>query len=114
MAFRNNRIILFSKNVPALARFYQEVFGLKPKGIPDTSWTELSAGGVSLALHKGAPAPPSRGLPKVVFSCSDVAKTRQSLAKKGVSLDKLRIFGELQLCDGRDLEGNVFQLSNRP
>ena len=43
--------------------------------------------------------------------CSDVAKTRESPPYMGVSLDKLRIFGDLHLCDGCDPEGNVFQLS---
>lgn len=114
MGFRINRIILFAKNIPALAKFYEEVFGLTIKGAPDKSWIELSAGGVSLALHKGTPPPPSRGTPKLVFYCSDVAKTRESLLVKGVSLDKLKIFGDLHLCDGKDPEGNVFQLSNRP
>jgi predicted enzyme related to lactoylglutathione lyase len=113
MGFRINRIILFSKNVPTLAKFYQDVFGLESKGTPEKSWVELSAGGCSLALHKGTPPPPSRGIPKFVFWCADVGKARESLDKKGVALDKLRTFGDLHLCDGRDPEGNVFQLSNR-
>lgn len=114
MGFKIKRIIIFSKDVPALAKFYHDAFGLKAEETSDKSWAELSAGDVSLALHKGTPPPPSRGLPKVVFWCGDVEKTRQSLLKLGVSLGKLRIFGDLHLCDGEDPEGNVFQLSNRP
>jgi hypothetical protein len=53
-------------------------------------------------------------LPKQVLVLADVAKTRESLEKKGVSWDKLKVFEELHLCDGTDPEGNVFQLSNRP
>lgn len=114
MSFKISRIILFSKNVPALAKFYQDVFGLKAKGKGDDSWAEFSAGDVSLALHKGPPPPVARGLPKFVFWCADVENTRETLLKKGVSMGKLRIFDDLHLCDGNDPEGNVFQLSNRP
>lgn len=114
MGFTIKRIILFSKNVPRLARFYKDVFDLTVKGDPgDRSWIELDAGACSLALHKGAPPKAAKGLPKIVFWSQDVEKTRQELAKKGAVLVKLKAFGDLQLCDGRDPEGNTFQLSNR-
>jgi predicted enzyme related to lactoylglutathione lyase len=115
MSFRIKRIVLFCRNVQTLAKFYRDIFALDVKGDPnDKAWVELAAGECSLALHKGTPPPASRGLPKVVFWTADVAKTRETLAKKGAQLGKVKLFGDLHLCDGTDPEGNVFQLSNRP
>jgi predicted enzyme related to lactoylglutathione lyase len=114
MGFVLKRVILFSRNVPRLARFYQEVFNLEAKGGPaDKDWIELAAGECSLALHKGAPPAAPRGVPKIVFWSEDVEKTREELVRKGARMGRVSAFGDLRLCDGRDPEGNVFQVSNR-
>lgn len=115
MTLKIRRIILFSKDMRKMSEFYREVIGLSVKeDASEDGWLEFDAGGCSLALHKSAKPPIAGRGPKVVFYCDEVAKTRETLVKKGAKLGKPKIFGSLHLCDGRDPEGNIFQLSNRP
>jgi hypothetical protein len=75
---------------------------------------EFDGGGCSLALHKGGAARSSDRGPKVVFGTNDVKKSREILIERGAKMGKVKIFGPLNLCEGKDPEGNRFQLSNRP
>ena len=50
---------------------------------------------------------------KIVFFASDVEEARDRLIARGAKLGPVKASGDLRLCDGRDPEGNVFQISNR-
>jgi len=115
MEFSIRRIILYVRDVPSLAAFYRDVLGLRIMGDPgDSGWVELDAGGVRLALHSGGAPRDWRNAPRIVFAAEDVAAARAMLIGRGAAMGRLKIFGALQLCDGKDLEGNIFQISNRP
>jgi hypothetical protein len=105
------RIILFTAQMNAMSHFYGEVLGLatvsKEKG-----WQEFDAGGARIALHSG-PASPGRKGPKIVFYAEDVTAARQLLVTRGAKFGKVRQGDPLCLCDGKDLDGNPIQLSNR-
>jgi len=104
------RVILFTGQMDAMSRFYSETLGLKLVG-EEKGWREFAAGGACIALHSG-PASPGRKGPKIVFYAKDVAAARAKLAAKGARFGKVR--GDaLQLCDGKDPDGNPIQLSNR-
>lgn len=114
MRFKIKRVILFVKNVPAQAAFYRDVFGLKVKGDPaDKGWVELAAGGISLGLHSGGKSNDASKPAKIVFFCDDVEVARTELIKRGVKMAKIKSSGSMQMCDGKDPEGNPFQISNR-
>ena len=49
----------------------------------------------------------------IVFYAKDVAAERAELVAKGARFGKVRIWDALQLCDGKDPDGNPIQLSNR-
>ncbi|MBI3857099.1 MAG: hypothetical protein HY293_15545 [Planctomycetes bacterium] len=101
-------MILFSGDLPRLTAFYRDLLGLPIReGSPEEGWVDFGA----LALHRGAAR---RGSAKIAFWTADVKKTRDELVKRGAKLGKVKDFGSLVLCDGRDPEGNCFQLSNRP
>ena len=105
------RIILFASDLGALTAFYRDVLGLEIRdGSAKEGWVEFDAGGCSLALHRGKS---KRGSTKTAFGSSDVQKMREELVRRGAKMGKVKAFGDLVLCDGRDPEGNVFQLSNR-
>ena len=109
------RVVLFSRNVGNLADFYCRVFGARVRTrYEDGKFVELDTGGCFLAIHQGVPPASSRGMPKLVFGTPDVEGARHELTKRGATLGRLMISGDLHLCDGRDPDGNVFQLSNRP
>ena len=109
------RIIIFVSNVPEVAGFYRDVLGLKITGEIDPGWTELSSGSCNIALHSSAVARKFKGDTKVkiVFGVKDVSKAKALIEKRGGVMGKIIVFGKIKFCDGRDPEGNVFQISNR-
>jgi predicted enzyme related to lactoylglutathione lyase len=118
-----NRIIIFVGNVQKCADFYTSVFGFTamPSDHPSTEWIELDTGGCRLALHKArgpdGPIDSATGSPmnphKIVFFARDVEAARAAVVARGAQMGDVRKFGPLMLCDGKDPEGHVFQISNR-
>jgi predicted enzyme related to lactoylglutathione lyase len=104
------RVILFTEQIDAMSRFYEQVIGLRLI-TNEKGWREFEAGGARIALHSG-PSSPGRKGPKIVFQANDVAALRKALVARGAKLGKVRQ-GEFCLCDGRDPDGNRIQLSNR-
>lgn len=119
MKFEARRIIYFTSDMKGATAFYKNVLGLKPKLDPKISadeWIEFEAGGVRIALHKagnvkGKASTLTRA--KLVFFAREVKKVRQYLIRKKVKMGALHTWGKLMLCDGRDPDGNKFQISNR-
>lgn len=118
------RVIIFVADVERCAGFYRDVFGFKvlASESPAKDWIELETGGCRLAFHKqggkksrtGADEAASRGPHKIVFYAKDVEAAREQLVSRGAKMGKVITFGELVMCDGRDVEGHAFQISNRP
>jgi catechol-2,3-dioxygenase len=114
MQLKINRLILFVQDLPSVASFYRDVIGLPLKGTEEEpGWLELDAGTCTLALHSGGAPNQARRSPKLVFAASDVEAARKELIQRGARLGPVRAFGQIQLCDGKDPEGNLFQISNR-
>ena len=117
------RVIIFCGEVERCGAFYRDVLGLTelPSEHPPSEWMEFDAGGCRLALHQaygpdGAYREPTGGSEnphKVVFHAAEVAAAREELVSRGAAMDPLKVFGDLQLCDGSDPEGHRFQISNR-
>jgi catechol 2,3-dioxygenase-like lactoylglutathione lyase family enzyme len=104
------RVILFVEDVPKLTEFYERKLGLKV-ALRTPEFVDFEAGGCHLALHKGTPRP---GRTKICFYAADVSKARAELVARGIEMGKDPGPGEgIKLCDGKDPEGNPFQLSNR-
>ncbi|MGH7923975.1 MAG: VOC family protein [Candidatus Binatus sp.] len=105
------RIIMFTSGMQIMADFYRDVIGLRQIADED-GWKEFEAGGCNVALHNGTSAI-GRRPPKLVFFSSNVAATRVSLLKRGARLGKVKSGNGLDLCEGKDPDGNPFQISNR-
>jgi catechol 2,3-dioxygenase-like lactoylglutathione lyase family enzyme len=120
MQISMNRIILYVQDVAALKEFYTSHFGFPVTEEIEGEWVVLLAGQTELALHLA-------GLPyrtgqtrtgesnaKLVFTVdSPLPELRSKLEHAGVSVGKIKRYEgfTFSLCDGRDPEGNVFQLS---
>jgi len=78
----------------------------------EKGWREFAAGGARIALHSG-PSSPGRKGPKIVFHVKDVAAARELLVARGASFGKVRQEEMFCLCDGKDPDGNLMQLSDR-
>jgi catechol 2,3-dioxygenase-like lactoylglutathione lyase family enzyme len=105
------RVIIFTRQMEAMTKFYRDVIGLAQIN-EEPGWKEFAAGGCNLALHAGTSAIGSRP-PKLVFYSRNVAETRGSLLRRGATLGKVKSASGLHLCEGRDPDGNPFQISNR-
>jgi catechol 2,3-dioxygenase-like lactoylglutathione lyase family enzyme len=118
MAARLTRVILYVHDVDKLSAFYREAFGFVPVEEIAGEWAVLGTGAGELALHRVGPAyrgmtPAGESNAKLVFAIdTPVADTRQELMRRGVSMGEMKSYGNTgPLCDGRDPEGNVFQLA---
>ena len=119
-----SRVMIFARDARKVAEFYRDKLGLAVRGEIGDGWAELQAGGCDIAIHGGMKkgtkerGPGSMNM-KVVFGCRDVAKKRDELIAMGVTMFKLSEFPHetkdlmVQICDGEDPEGNLFQISNR-
>lgn len=117
---RMSRIILYVHDVARLREFYVTHFGFRVIEEIPGEWAVLSADQMELALHRaGAPfrtAGPSVGQSnaKLVFTVgSELPELRSNLENAGVPVGTIKRYSGFpySLCDGRDPEGNVFQLS---
>ena len=106
------RIVVFTADMPRLAAFYGDVLGL-PLRTDEPGYKEFDAGGCGIALHNGASRVGARP-PKLSFWVADVAAARERLAARGAKLGPVISGGGLTRCEGRDPDGNRYQLSNRP
>jgi catechol 2,3-dioxygenase-like lactoylglutathione lyase family enzyme len=110
-----SRIILFVRDAPAVAAFYQRHFGLKPIASTEDGWLELVAGGCNLALHRAPKTSRKRGRSpaKIVFAVADVHAAKQSFAKQGLKFGKVHEVNDFAFANARDPEGNPIQISSR-
>lgn len=109
-----SRVIIFTRDVDRLAKFYSLHFGLEPVGEANDEWTELSAGACNLAFHRTAEKTDGsdKGI-KFVFAADDVAAEKTKLEGVGIKMTKIFTFGNIEMCDGQDPDGNRFQISSR-
>jgi predicted enzyme related to lactoylglutathione lyase len=105
------RIVLFTPNMKRLAAFYRDVLGL-PLKIDEKGYKEFDAGGCGIALHNGTSQIGKRP-PKLSFWTEDIAAARAMLVARGAKLGELKTGPGLTRCDGKDPDGNPYQLSIR-
>jgi len=123
------RLIIYVHDVGLLKRFYQKHFELPVIEDLDGEWVVFKAGGMELALHRvgrryrreGAPAIAAAAdggtadgtTTKFVFAVtSDLSAHRDALRLEGVHVSELKRYDGFAywMYDGRDPEGNVFQV----
>ena len=109
-----SRVIIFTPNVKRLADFYSKCFDLSQVGEASEHWVELSSGGCNIALHKVDEHDIGRdGWIKIVFAAKDVPAKKVRLEGLGIKMSAVITFGDIQMCDGNDPDGNFFQISSR-
>lgn len=111
MQLRLSRVVLFTANMDKMVAFYRDVLGFRLK-TDEKGWKEFDAGSCGIALHAGKPAIGARP-PKLGFDVKDVAATREILIGRGAKMGKVSSRDGLDLCGGKDPDGNPFSLTNR-
>ena len=113
--------MIFVKDLPRMAAFYETSLGLQP--IQETrmdAWVEFDAGGSRFALHAipasiaaeieiaSPPQPRERNPVKLTFEIEDLDAEIRRLTALGVAIFH-RPWGTV---DGMDPEGNIFQITS--
>jgi catechol 2,3-dioxygenase-like lactoylglutathione lyase family enzyme len=105
------RIVFFTPDMPRLTAFYRDVLGLRLK-VDEPNYKEFDAGGCGIALHNGAARVGARP-PKLSFSTEDITAARAALIARGAKLGEVKSGAGVSRCEGKDPDGNPFQLSSR-
>lgn len=122
MKVRLNRIILYSQDISGLKNFYVSLFELPVIEEIKDEWLVLDAGATEIAFHKVGAAYSTEGVfraennTKMVFEIdSDIFEARARLIEAGVVMSEIKSYEgfDYLLCDGEDIEGNVFQMMKR-
>ena len=109
------RVILYVKDVPRTAAFYERHFGLRPLPGGTDKWTELAspAGGCTVALHKASVAQKSGAAMKLVFGVEDVASFKAAKERDGLKFGVIHRVHGVDFANAKDPAGNPIQISNR-
>jgi catechol-2,3-dioxygenase len=124
MKLNLNSIIIYVQNVDKLKIFYVGLLGLEIIEETSSQWLLLQAGHCSIGLHKIGDGYLDNtreefiidNNTKIVFEVDeDINKVRERLLNKNVAMKEVKTFENYDywLCDGKDPEGNVFQLKQR-
>lgn len=110
-----SRIILYVKDIPKVAAFYQQFFGMRPLPGAEEGWVELGSGseGCTVALHKASVAQKSGAAMKLVFGVADVRGFKAEKEKQGLRFGVVHSFGGIEFANAKDPAGNSIQISNR-
>jgi len=113
-------VIVYVQDMDAQVRFYRDHLGLDvsyPQGLADYSqefWVTLETGACTLALHAGGKRRLGEDTPKIVLGVEEIETARQELMAGGVKIGEIRQAAPgVQVCDGRDPEGNPFSIEMR-
>jgi len=124
MQFKLTSIILFVNNISLLEDFYVGILKLVVQEKIENEWLLLSAGSMTLGLHKIGNQQDSdsnssvrfHSNTKIVFEIEEnLESIRKELLSKNIKLKEIVTWDNYDywLCDGEDPEGNVFQLKQR-
>jgi predicted enzyme related to lactoylglutathione lyase len=109
------RVILYVKDIPKVAAFYQRFFGLQPLPGATDGWLEFArpAGGCGIALHQAAKSQKSGAAMKIVFAVKDVEAFVRECEGKGLRFGAIHRPGGYEFANAKDPAGNSICISSR-
>jgi len=118
MQIKLDSIILFVGDVEREKTFYREIFKLVLLEEVKDEWAVLSAGGCNISLHRigkqylHSERVKHESNTKLVFETENIINLREELVLKKVEVGEIKTFENYGywVCDGKDPEGNIFQL----
>jgi catechol-2,3-dioxygenase len=122
MKFNLSCIILFVKDCNRLKDFYTSNFNFETVEETPSQWVLLKAGNCEIGLHKIGDAyidistSESETNTKLVFDTdADINLLHQQMKKKNIDVTDVKTWDNYNywLFDGKDPEGNVFQLRQK-
>ncbi len=109
------RIILYVKNIPKVAAFYEMHFGFTPLPGAGTGWVELAGprGGCTIALHQAAKGQKSGAAMKIVFAVKDVSAFKMARERAGLKFGPIHHGDDFAYANAKDPAGNSISISSR-
>jgi catechol 2,3-dioxygenase-like lactoylglutathione lyase family enzyme len=113
------RVILYVRDIPKAAAFYQRFFGMRPLPGATEGWLELAspAGGCTIALHQAAVTQKSGAAMKLVFGVGDIRAFKSAKEKEGLKLGVVHAVTEegqsFEFANAKDPAGNSISISSR-
>jgi predicted enzyme related to lactoylglutathione lyase len=107
-------LILYVRDIPKMARFYQLHFGYEAMPGNEPGWLELKApGGCTIALHQAAKSQKRGSEIKLVFAVRDVAAFRTRALRLGLKFGVMHEVRGFQFSNAKDPAGNSISISSR-
>lgn len=112
-----SRVILYVKDIPKVAAFYETFFWMK-RATEEPGWLELESpsGGCCIALHQASKTQKSGAAVKLVFEVSDVQKFVDAAAARGLKFGPVHgVRNGLghEFANAKDPAGNSISISSR-
>lgn len=109
------RVILYVRDIPKVAAFYERFFGMKALPGAMNGWVELrtASGGCTIALHRAAKSQKSGASMKVVFAVKDVRGFVQKSKKHGLDFGPIHQTETFEFANAKDPAGNSISVSSR-
>ena len=109
------RIILYVRDIPTGAAFYQQHFGLVPLPTRRAGWLELAGEGTgcTLALHQAAKSQRSGAAMKIVFAVANVDQFVAERKRAGLEFGVIHRADNFAYANAKDPAGNSISVSSR-
>jgi predicted enzyme related to lactoylglutathione lyase len=109
------RVILYVRNIPKVAAFYQRFFGMTPLPGATQGWLELASpsGGCTIALHQAAKTQKAGAAIKVVFAVEDVPAFVKRCEQQGLKFGVIHRPEGFAFANAKDPAGNSISVSSR-
>jgi predicted enzyme related to lactoylglutathione lyase len=110
-----NAVILYVRDIPKVAQFYQQHFGYEALPSTEPGWLQLKspAGGCMINLHQAAKAQKRGSEIKLSFAVRDVAAFRTRALRQGLRFGVLHEVRGFQFSNAKDPAGNSIAISSR-
>ena len=111
-------VVLYVKDIPKVAAFYERCFGMTPLPGATKGWMQLASpsGGCVIALHQAAVTQRSGAAMKLVFGVADVRAFKSAKEKQGLKFGVVHVVREgpgHEFCNAKDPAGNSISISSR-
>jgi predicted enzyme related to lactoylglutathione lyase len=109
------RVILYVRDIPAVATFYERFFNMRPLPGASEDWVELAGarGATNIALHKASVKQRSSAAVKLVFGVADVRAFKLNAEAKGLKFGVIHAVEGFEFSNAKDPAGNSISISSR-
>ena len=109
------RVVLYVRDIPRVATFYERFFSMKPLPGATEGWVELASpsGGCTIALHQAAKSQKSGAAMKLVFAVADVEEFVRAKKQEGLMFGVIHRPDGFEFSNAKDPAGNSISVSSR-